>query len=189
MFYPRMRNPSISLQLQQSGDENGHPRVDTAPRGVEIPPHQLVADWLALMEPARGKSCPSGERRGPAAPGEDNFPSPDQKSFHLPTNPTTRGRKQISPGSVPPRRIWNPQPHGVVADWRRLMDPARVESCTSGQRRLPAALREDQVLSPNQKSFHIPTTPTTRGRKRRFRGLMSPRRVWNPRPTGWLLIG
>ena len=56
-----------------------------------MPPHKvwkpqlnwLVADWLGLMEPARGESCLSGQRRGPAAPVEDKFPSPDQKSFHI----------------------------------------------------------------------------------------------------------
>ena len=37
------------------------PRVDTAPYGVETP--WLVVDWLRLVEPARGESCPSGQRR------------------------------------------------------------------------------------------------------------------------------
>ena len=44
--------------------------IDTAPHGVETPT-LLVADWLRLVEPARGESCPSGQRRGPDAPGED----------------------------------------------------------------------------------------------------------------------
>ena len=30
------------------------------------------------MQPARGESCPSGQRRGPAAPGEDKFLYPGQ---------------------------------------------------------------------------------------------------------------
>ena len=38
------------------------------------------------MEPARGESCPSGQRRGPAAPGEDRVLFPDQRSFHVSTS-------------------------------------------------------------------------------------------------------
>ena len=40
------------------------PRLDTAPYGVETST-PLIADWLRLMKPAR--------------PGEDRFPSPNQK--------------------------------------------------------------------------------------------------------------
>ena len=118
-FYPRMRNPSIPLQRQQTGDENrDRPgRYDPAPCG-NPKPHCLVADRLGLMEPARGESCPSGQRRGPAAPGEDKFPSPDQKSLHTSTTSTTQGQKRRSPGSIPPRRVWTPQPHGAMADCR-----------------------------------------------------------------------
>ena len=32
----------------------------------------------------------------PAPPGEDHIPSPDQKSFHISTTPTNRGRKRCS---------------------------------------------------------------------------------------------
>ena len=39
--------------------------------------HWLVDDWMRLMEPARAESFPSGQRRGPAAPGEDRVSSPD----------------------------------------------------------------------------------------------------------------
>ena len=42
----------------------------------------MIADWMGLMEASRGESCPSGQRQGPAAPGEDKFPSPDHKSVH-----------------------------------------------------------------------------------------------------------
>ena len=117
------------------------------------------------MEPARGKSCDSGQRRGPADPGKDKFPSPDQKSFNMRTIATNRGREWRSPGSIPLRRGWKPQPHWVVVDWLKLMQAARGESCPSGQRRHPAALKEDQVLSPDENSFHTPTTPTNRGRQ------------------------
>ena len=42
-------------------------------------PHWVMGDWMGLMVPARGERCPPGQRRGPAANGEDNFPSPHQK--------------------------------------------------------------------------------------------------------------
>ena len=35
-------------------------------------PHWVIADWLGLLEPARGESCLLGQRRGPVATGEDN---------------------------------------------------------------------------------------------------------------------
>ena len=50
--------------------------ADTAPRDVETLPHRLVANWIRLMEPARGESCSSGQRRGPAALGKDKLCHP-----------------------------------------------------------------------------------------------------------------
>ena len=160
------------------------------------------------MAPARGKSRPSGQRRGPTAPGGNKFPSPDQKSFHTSSTPTTRGRKcrssrrilprrvwkpqphrvmadwlgLMEPGSIPPRRVWKPQPHWVIADWLGLMEPAHGESHPSGQRRGPAAPGEDNSSSPGEEIFHISTTPTTRGRRRTSPGPIPPRRVWKPQP-------
>ena len=125
------------------------PRVDTTPQGVETQPRWVITDWLGFMEPPRGESCPSGQRRGPAAPGEDNFPSPGQKPFHTSTTLTTRRRKGRSPGSIPPCSMWIPQPHRVIADWLGLMKPARGESFPLGQRRGPATPGGDRVLSPD----------------------------------------
>ena len=131
----------------------------TPARAVWTPqPHSVIADWLGLLEPARGESCPSGQHRSPAAPGEDNFPSPDKEFFHISTTPTTRGRKRRSPGSIPPPRVWESQPHWLVADRMRLKEPVRSESCPSGQRRGPAAPGEDSVLSPDGKFSHISLT-------------------------------
>ena len=113
---------------------------------------------MGLMEPARGESCPSGQRRDRAAPVKDRVSSPDQKPFNISTTPTTRGRKRRFPRSIPPRRAWKPQPHWLVADWLGLMEPARCESFPSGQCRGPAAPGEDRVSSLDQKSFHISTT-------------------------------
>ena len=147
-------------------------------------PNWLVADWLRLMEPARGESCPSCLRRRLTAPGEDNFPSPVQKSFRTSTTPTIWGRKRRSPGSIPPRRVWEPQPNWLVANWLRLIEPARGESCPSGQRRRPAAPGEANLPSPGLKSFLISTAPTTRGRNSDHPERYRPAGWGNPNPTG-----
>ena len=144
-------------------------------------PRWMVADYLGLMEPARGESsCSSGQRRGPATPGEDRFPSTDQKSFRISTTSATRGREQRTPRSIPPRTVWKPQPHWMVANWRGLMGSARGESCPPGQRRGLAAPVEDKFPSADQNSFHICITPTTRGRKRRPPESILPRTIWKP---------
>ena len=66
------------------------------------------------------------------------------------------------------------------------MEPARGESCPSGRSRGPAAPGENKLPSPGQKSFFISTTPTTRGRKLRSPGSISPRRVWKAEPN-WVI--
>ena len=83
------------------------------------------------MEPALGESCLSGQRRGPAAPGEDRVLSLDHKSLHISaTNSNNQGSK---PG-IP--RV-DTAPHGVetpttlVAHWLGLMEPARGDGCLS----------------------------------------------------------
>ena len=156
------------------GTKTALPRSETAPNGVETPApladRRLAVDRTIL----------------PAHPGEDRFPSPDYKSFHTCTIPTTRGRKRTSPGSIPPRRVWNPEPHWPVADWLRLMEPTRGESCPSSQHQRPAAPEEDNVLSPDDKSLFTSTTPTTQGRKRRSPGSTPPHRVWKSEPH-WLV--
>ena len=168
MLYPRMINLSIPLQLQQPGDENGYRLGRYRPARCANPnPTGVIADCLWLMEPARGESYTSGQRQRPAAPREDRVSSSVLISFHISTTPTTRRRKRRSPGSIPPRRVWKPQPNWLVANWLRL---ACGESFPSGQRRGSAAPGEDTFPSPHYKSFHIPTTPTTRRRKRRSPG-------------------
>ena len=90
--HPRIRNPSISLQLTPTswGRKRGSPG-SILPRTVWKPqPHWLVPDWLGLMEPAGGESCPSGQGRGCAAHEEVKVPSPDQIFFHISTIPTNR---------------------------------------------------------------------------------------------------
>ena len=78
-----------------------------SPRTVWKPhPHPLLNDWLGLIEPARYSIFASSQRRGPDAPGEDEVPSPGQKSCtYDPDNPRT---KTELPGV-------NTGPHGVKA--------------------------------------------------------------------------
>ena len=105
-----------------------------------------------LMEQVRTKSFPLRQRRGPAAPVEDMFSSPDQKFFHIPTtNYSNLGMKTENHGPFPPRTVWKSQSHGLVADWLGFMEPAHGESCPSGQRRRPTAPGEDEFPSPDQK--------------------------------------
>ena len=44
------------------------------------------------MGPASGENFPSGQRRNPAAPGDDNVPSLDHNSFHTSITQTSRGQ-------------------------------------------------------------------------------------------------
>ena len=68
--HPRIRNPCIQLQLQQTGDENGGPPG-------RYRPARCGNAHLGFVEPV--------------PPGQDKVPSPDQKSFH---KSTTEGRKR-----------------------------------------------------------------------------------------------
>ena len=108
--HPLIRNPDISLQLQQPGDGNLDPPGSIPPRRVWKPrSHWVIADYLRLMDPARGQSFPSGQRRGPAAPGEDKFPSPGQEIFYESTTPT---KTQISRVDTAPQGMKTPTPLG-----------------------------------------------------------------------------
>ena len=162
-------------------------RVDTAPRGVETPIPPLFADWLGLMEPARGESFPSGQRRGPAAPGEQRVSSPAQKSFNASTTPTTRGQKRRFPGSIPLRTVWKPQPHLLIADWLGLMKPARGKrrewphGTTSRFRRTRGArfpISGSEILPHLYYSNNL-------GAKTEIPESIPPRTVWKPEPH-WL---
>ena len=59
----------------------------------------------------------------PTPPGKDKVPSPDHKSLHTSKNPTNRGQKRWCPGSIPPRTVWKPQPHCLIADWLGFVEP------------------------------------------------------------------
>ena len=138
--HPRIRNTSIPVQLQPPGDENGGPPgryrparcgnpnlgfADPVPPSGRIRSHPRITNHFIHLHlhQTGGKDggTPGRERpprcgnpnQGfvePAPPGEDKIPSPDHKSFHTSTKVTNRGRKRWSPGSIPPRTVWKPQP-------------------------------------------------------------------------------
>ena len=185
-YHPRVRNPSISLQLQLPGDENEDPpgRYRPARCGNPNPTVWLRIGWGSWSQRAarvasRDKiEVPPHPGRigshlviktfpyGPAAPGEDSFPSSGQKSFNISTTPPTWGRKRKSPGSILPRTMLKPQPHWLVADWLGLMEPAGGEPCLSFQGQGYAAHGEVKVPSPDQNSFHTSAFPTNREPRR-----------------------
>ena len=119
------------------------------------------------MEPARGESCPSCQRRCPAARGEDKVLSPDQKSFHI--SKTNSNNLRMKTGI---RRV-DTAPHGMETPttlagcWLAGAHGTseRRGFCHSGQGRGCAAHGEVEVPSPDQKFFHISTIPTNQGTK------------------------
>ena len=159
---PHYKSFHISTTPTTRGRKRRSPGSIPLRRVWKPQPNWMIADWMRLMEPARGERCPSSQRRGLAVPREDEFPSPGQKSFHMSTPPKTRGRKRRSPGSIPPRRVRRPHPHWVIADWLGLMEPEGGESFPSGQRRGSAAHGEDKFPSPDHKFCHVTTTQANR---------------------------
>ncbi|CAM9404307.1 unnamed protein product, partial [Laminaria digitata] len=88
----------------------------------------------------------------PGSRVEDRVPSPNHKSFHAFTTPTTRGRKRGPPELIPPRTVWNPNPTDrSLIGW--------------GPYVWPTPAREDRVPPTDLKTFNTSPTPTTRGRK------------------------
>ena len=142
------------------------------------------------MQPVRGESCHSGQRRGPAASGEDKVLSPDHKSFHMSTtNANNVGSKTGIPGSILLHTVWKPQPHWPVADGLGIMEPAGVEGCLSCQGRGCAAHGEVKVQSADQKSFLISTTSTNREQDGDPTGRYRPTQYGNPNSGTPLSIG
>ena len=116
-------------------------------------------------------------------------PPPDNKYFPTTTTPSTRGRNALPPDRYRPQGVETPTP--LVDIWLAvgLVEPTLGESCPSGQRGGPVEPGDDKVPPPDNKSFHKPITPTTRGRKRTYPGLIPPRKVWKPKPNGQFMIG
>ena len=160
MSFHTFANPTTRTRKQ------GSPSRYRPARCGNSNPRWLIADWLGLMEPARRESCPLDQRRGPDASGEDKVSPPDKNPSISLQLQQLGDENRDPPGRYHPARCGNPNPHRLIADWLGLMEPARGESCPSGQRRGPAAPGEDIFPSPDHASFQISTPPTTRGRKR-----------------------
>ena len=132
----RIINPPISLRLQQPGDDNDDlpGRYRPARCGNPNPTGWLLIGWDSRSQRA-ARVAPPANVEVPPHPGRiGSYPWIRNPSISLQLTPTTWGRKWGSPGSIPPRTVWKPQPHWLVADWLGLMEPARGESCSSGQR-------------------------------------------------------
>ena len=165
---PRIRNPFKYLQLQQPEDENEDPpgRYRPARGGNPNQTGWVLIDWDSWSQRA-ARVAPRDNVEAPPHPGSiGSHPRIRNPSISAQLTPTTRGRKQGSPGSIPPRTVWKSQLHWLVADWLGIMEPAGGDSCPSGQGRGRAAHEEVKAPSPDQKSFHISTIPTNRGPRR-----------------------
>ena len=139
------------------------------------------------MKPARGESCPPGQRRGSAAPREDKFPSPHQKPLLISKIITTRGRKRRSPGRYRPAWCGNSNPTGWLligrGSWSQRV--ARVASLAEAEvPRHPGRIGSHPWI--RNRSISPQLTPTTWGRKRGSHGSILPRTVWKPQPN-WLV--
>ena len=148
-----------------------------------LPAMKSLANWLGLMEPARGESCFAGQRRGPAVPGEDRVASPVRiPSISL--QPNNSGTKtEIPPVNTVSQGV-KPQPNWLVDDWMRLMEPARGESCPSGQR-LEVPPRQGRIrFYPRMRTPSISQQLQQPGDEKRDRpGRYRPTRCGNPNPT------
>ena len=145
--------------------------------------HLVIADCPGLMDPTRGECCPSVQRRGPAAHGEDKVPSPGGKFAHI-YNPKILGTKTTSPRSKQPRNMCKPQSRWAIADCPGLMETARGECCPLVPRRGPAAHGEDKFPSPGQKVAYIYTTQNVGDENAQPPGRYRPGVCGNPNPTG-----
>ena len=122
------------LQLRQPGDENGYPPGRNRPARCRNP-SRTNQSLLGIVHKA---SVPRG--REVSIPGleilEHLYKSDNLRTKavipRIQTAPH-RGRKRRPHGSMPPRKVWKTQFNWLVADWLRLMEPARGESCSTGQ--------------------------------------------------------
>ena len=151
-FYPRMINPSIPLQLQQTGDENrDRPgRYLPARCGNPNPTGWLLIGWgLWNQRAARVASRASAEV--PPHQGKiSSHPRIRNPSISLQLHqPGDENVDLSSPGSISSHKVWKPQPKWLGANWLRLIEQAPGESCLSRQPRGPAAPGEDRVLFPD----------------------------------------
>ena len=141
IYHPRIRNASMYLQLRQNRDENADlPGLFRSARcGNPNRISRLLIGWGSWSPRAASVSHRDNVEVRPHPGRIGYYPRIINPSISLQLTPTNGGRKQRSPGSIPPRAVWKPQPHWLVARWLGLMEPARGEGCPSGQRRGHAA--------------------------------------------------
>ena len=94
------------------------PWIDTAPSGVETPT-PLTGCCLAEVHAASARRwLPSGQRRGPAPPGEDNASSRTINLSIPPQFQQTGDENDDPTGRYRPARCGNPNPIGwLLIDW------------------------------------------------------------------------
>ena len=135
------------------------------------------------MESARGESCPSGQRRGPVPPGDDEFPSPDQKSIQTTHKPGDENGDP--PVRYRPARCGNLNPIGwLLIGWGSWSQRAARVALRADVDVLPHPGRigsHPRIKNPS-KSLQF----QTQGRKRRSPASIPPRTVWKPQPQ-WLV--
>ena len=152
--HDRMKCISVSLQLQQTGDETGDPPGRYRPARCENPNSTVSLLNLNLN---LGFS-------EPVPPGQDKVSSTHHEYFHTSLTPTTRDDNGDLPGRYCP--VWCGTPNLTSC----LLNP---NLGFVG----PAPPEEDHTSSPDQKLFHTFTTLAKWGRKRRSPGSIPPRTV------------
>ena len=110
--------------------------------------------------------------------------SPDEKSFSIVKSPTSWGRKRRLSGSIPPRTVWKPQPHWLVAvSWslraERVVSLADVEV-----RPHPERTRSFSRIGNSSISLRLRQPGRRDGD---CSGLYRLAGYGNTNPTGWLL--
>ena len=87
---------------------------------------ETIDDPRRRYRPARCEN-PNPTGRLPMQPEGDRARSPTQKSFHVCIPSTNRGRITISPGSTPPRTVWNPnQSHLAIRSLAGASNPIQL---------------------------------------------------------------
>ena len=136
------------------------------------------------MEPECRERCPFGQRRGPTAPGDDTTSYAYKKIIHISAPSTTWEQRRRFPGSIPPRRVWKPHPHWLVAvSWSlnagRVVHLTNVEVPSNPERtRSHPRIRKSSIsLGPQQSWSRDGDCP----------GLNRPAGYGKPNPAYWLL--
>ena len=132
-------NPSIPLELQQTGDEKRRSFGSIQSRTVWKPqPHWLLA-----------KPQPGVRRASATQGGQDLIPGSEIPPY-IYNSSETGDKNGGPPNRYRPARCGNPNPTGFL--------PTLNLGCLD-----PAAPGEDNMSSPDHKSFHTFTITTNRG--------------------------